>query len=206
MEEYILTTIKSYNTTAKEYAKNVSGICPTNELDKLISMSNGNKILDIGCGSGEAVKYLTSKGLKVCGIDLSKNLLYEARRISPQSKFIQMDLRNLSFQNNSFDGIVSIGAHLHISKKDLPNALNECHRVLKSNGTFYLSIKDGEGEIEKPDERYEGVKKFWSFFNPNEINNFLQDARFKVLENDSISYDDNYRKSNPWMNIFSKKL
>jgi len=47
-------------------------------------LKKGDKVLDVGCGSGLKSKYLYSKGFDVTGIDLSDKLIDIARRESPR--------------------------------------------------------------------------------------------------------------------------
>jgi len=94
---------------------------------------------------------------------------------------------------------------LHLEKKDVPLSLNENYRVLKPAGILYLSVKGGTSEGIEFDKRYDGLPKQYTYFEPDEIESFLEDANFEILENYSINYKDNYRISHPWMNIFARK-
>jgi len=205
MKDYNKITIDTYNNTAKGYIENVKGLVPMNELEKFVNYVPSGKILDIGCGSGVSARNLQERGLQVYGIDLSKELITASRIESPQSGFYEMDMRNLLFPEKNFDGIWQMASLLHLEKKDVPLALDEACRVLKPKGTIYLSIKGGEGESLESDKRYGGLPKYYSYFMPEEINSFLENAGFEILENYSIEYKDTYRIAHPWMNIFAQK-
>lgn len=205
MEEYLQKTINTYNKTAKEYVENVKGLVPMNELEKFIKYVSSGKILDIGCGSGVAAKNIQEKGHQVYGVDLSEELLKAAKKESPNSKFYMRDMRVLGFNDSEFDGIWHVASLLHLEKKDVPTALNEANRVLKSGGVMYLSIKGGEGEGIELDKRYDGLPKQYTYFETEEINKLLENANFEVLENYPIQYDDIYRIAHPWFNIFVRK-
>jgi len=162
-------------------------------------------LIDIGSGSGEAAKILSERGYEVHGIDLSKNLLVEAMRQAPLANFHWGDMRDLIFTDEYFDGVLHIASLLHLKKEDVPRALREASRVLKHEGIMYLSVKGGEGESLELDKRYNGKPKWYTYFQEEEINNLLKKSGFKVLENYSIQYKDNYRIEHPWMSIFCKK-
>ncbi|MCA9488200.1 MAG: class I SAM-dependent methyltransferase [Nanoarchaeota archaeon] len=198
-------TIKTYNLIAKEYSEKVKGLVPLEELEKFANYVEGKNILDIGCGSGVAAKELQERGFNVFGIDLSRKLINESQKTSPSSTFEEMDMRNLLFEDKYFDGIWHVASLLHLEKKDAPMALSEAYRVLKKNGIMYLSIKMGEGERLEKDGRYGGLKKYYAYYREEEMNSILENIGFKVLENYSISYKDNYRIAHPWINIFAKK-
>ena len=206
MENYIKTTIDTYNKTAKEYVEKVKELVPMNELEKFINYVPSGNVLDIGCGSGVGAKNLQERGLQVYGIDLSEELLKAAKKESPRSYFYKMDMRDLDILGNSiFDGIWQMASLLHLEKKDVPIALSEANRVLKPKGIIYVPVKMGEGEGLEPDERYGGELKYYAYYQQKEIESFLKKADFEILENYWIKYNDTYRNAHPWMNVFARK-
>jgi ubiquinone/menaquinone biosynthesis C-methylase UbiE len=205
-ENYLATTIKTYDETAREYAENVKNILPQQEFDKFISMVPINSfILDIGCGSGVATRCLSEAGYKNIGIDLSQKLLNEAKTESPNTKFYKMDMRNLNFGSDSFDGIWCCASLLHLKKEEVPLTLRGFNKILKPRGSMYISIKEGEGEGMEEDKRYNGKPKWYSYYKQSEINSLLNNAGFNVLENYCIQCKDTYRMAHPWMSIFCNK-
>lgn len=113
--------------------------------DEIVSKLNLNKsfILDIGTGLGslafEFAKRLTSS--QVYGIDISQDMLKEAKRLVTEKKvsnlnFIFGDVHNLEFKDEFFDLVVSFGVLHHL--KDLRLALSEIKRVLKKEGSAFI--------------------------------------------------------------------
>jgi SAM-dependent methyltransferase len=200
-------TIQFYEDNAESYAENVKGICPKGELDKFsnLLLPSYRMVLDTGCGSGVASEYLQLKGFQVTGVDLSRNLLTLARKLSPYSFFETGDMRRMYFQSGYFDGLVNIASLLHLEKKDVPKTIKEFNRVLKPGGIFYLSVKEGLGEGMENDKRYNGAEKYYSYFGKSEIRDLLEKGGFDIFDLHTIEYKDNYRIEHPWMNIFSKK-
>ena len=206
MKDYNKITIETYNKTAKEYVENVKELVPMNELEKFVNYILSGKVLDIGCGSGVSARSLQERGLQVYGIDLSKELLKEAKKESPNSNFYYMDMLRINFSGEMFDGIWNVASLLHLEKKKVPIALFEANRVLKKNGLMYLSVKEGEGESLEEDKRYGGLPKYYAYYKSEEIENLLEVANFKILENDSNLSRSNYHSNAlKWINIFAKK-
>ena len=92
------------------------------ELRRLIenlSLGPGMRILDAGCGTGEALHWLleaTESAGEVVGIDLSAAHVNTAsRRTSPRIRVLQADLSNVPLPSSSFDFIWCVNTinHLH---------------------------------------------------------------------------------------------
>lgn len=193
-------TIETYNKTAHKYASSHQDIVPIKELlDEFIKNLSGPKILDVGCGPGRDVKYFSDQGLEPIGIDLSKALLTKASEIAPNAKFIEMDMRNLAFEKESFDGIWACASFLHLPKKEASIALAQFYRVLIKGGILSISVKAGQGERFVEKDEYLGFSKFYSFYSEDEIVALINSQGFKILK---ITID---KKKDTWINIFAIK-
>ncbi|MDP2684041.1 MAG: class I SAM-dependent methyltransferase [bacterium] len=95
------------------------------------------KVLDLGCGTGRYSLYLDSLGHSVTGIDISEDMIKLAREKSRKVQFIQGDIRNLPFEDNRFDIVVS-GLAVHYVK-NLEKTINEFSRVLRPGGQLVIS-------------------------------------------------------------------
>lgn len=94
------------------------------------------KVLDIGTGPGFLAIILSSLGMEVTGIDLTREMLDLAQvnsfNYQQKIKFLQMDATNLDFENESFDLVVT--RNLTWNLENLYMAYKEWLRVLKKNG------------------------------------------------------------------------
>src|SRR3989344_833127 len=71
---------------------------------KLFRIKKTDRVLDLGCGDGLNIKILVQKGNKnVVGVDISRELLEEAKRLNPKAKFFQASAKKLPFKDSSFD-------------------------------------------------------------------------------------------------------
>lgn len=127
-----------YDKAASTFASSRDRMWP--EFKFLFDYAKKNeKVLDVGCGNGRFSKYL--EGTDYTGVDFSKNLISEAKKRFPDKKFIVGDVLSLPFQDNYFDKVYSIAVIHQIPKEEYrEKALKEIKRVLKKNGTAYITV------------------------------------------------------------------
>lgn len=103
----------------------------------LLALSDGQKLLDIGCGTGTFLKLAQKRfpQAHLTGVDASADMLREAQKTAPPSiSFAEADASLLPFPNESFDCVVSILAFHHMPEGIKIRAVQEIARVLKPEG------------------------------------------------------------------------
>jgi len=200
MKNQIKKAIETYNKYAKIYADRTFNVILQFQQTEFISLLPGKKILDIGSGSGRDSKHFKDEGLEVIGIDISDGLLEEAKKRAPGVEFKKMDMLNMDFKENAFDGIWLAATLSDIEKKDAAKFLEDCKKVLKNKGIIYISVKEGEGEKVEKKEYLGNEERFYSYYNKKELVDLLESVGFKVLK--SRKTDD---LENTWIEIFAKK-
>jgi ubiquinone/menaquinone biosynthesis C-methylase UbiE len=99
-----------------------------------------NPILDVGAGTGLVGEFLYKTGnKKIIGIDISQEMLEQAKLKRCYSSLIQADVtKNIPLKSNSIGAIVSAGTftHGHVG----PDSFDELLRITKPGGLFVLSI------------------------------------------------------------------
>ena len=73
------------------------------------------QILDAGAGAGvPGAMYIANKNVKVTGIDISNEMLKLARENVPMAEFLEMDMRDLKFEEKTFDGVMCLFSLFHV--------------------------------------------------------------------------------------------
>lgn len=105
-------------------------------LVKFASVRSGQKLLDIGCGTGVAAITAARSGACVCGVDLTRELLERARNnarlADVEIEFREGDVEALPFHDGAFDVVLSQFGHMFAPRPDV--AVAEMLRVLKPGG------------------------------------------------------------------------
>jgi len=102
----------------------------------------GKTVLDIACGTGYGVKMLKDAGAKkVYGVDSSSEAIEHARKNygGEGVEFIKGNAAQLSFPDDFFDLIATFETIEHLDEETRDGYLKELHRVLKNDGTIFLS-------------------------------------------------------------------
>lgn len=102
-----------------------------------------DRLLDLCCGTGDLAGYIKLKQPLACvtGIDFSENMLKIAKEKSNDIKFVQGDITNLPYEDNTFDFITMGFGLRNIYQPE--KAIEEAYRVLRPGGQF-LHLDFGE--------------------------------------------------------------
>ena len=116
---------------------------------------DGDKILDLGCGSGRLYQLFEGLSISYVGVDQSDGQIDMARKNYPEVKFEVAEMQVLPFTDNEFDIIYCIATFHHLpDEKTRLKALNEMKRVLKPKGqiiftNWNLHSKSAQKYVEK---------------------------------------------------------
>lgn len=98
--------------------------------------SKANRILDLGCGEGTRLNFLSAGGKKAVGIDISSTAIKLAKESYPKLKFIKADLENIPLEDHSFDLVYSAYVLEHLTEPT--EVLDEAIRLTAASGLLVL--------------------------------------------------------------------
>jgi ubiquinone/menaquinone biosynthesis C-methylase UbiE len=107
---------------------------------RLLDTSPGDRILDIGCGTGRAVFELSQRGANAVGIDVNAQMIAVARRRFPRNDFRVGSAEDLKIADGHLDLYRAEAVYQHLSRPRL--ALAEAFRVLKPGGKAVIADQD----------------------------------------------------------------
>jgi len=115
------------------------------DLIELLAPQTGERILDLGCGTGQLARQIADRGASVVGIDSAPAMIEQARGSYPDLHFEVADARNFKFAQ-PFDAVFS-NATLHWIKEADAVAHSIAH-ALKPGGRFVAEL-GGKGNVEQ---------------------------------------------------------
>jgi len=110
----------------------------------LLDAKKGERILDVGCGSGQLTYQVAQTGAAVVGIDSSPQMIADAKSKYPAIGFFVMDAADFSF-DEPFDAIFS-NATLHwVLNKE--GSVKSMYGALKHGGRLVAEL-GGKGNVQ----------------------------------------------------------
>jgi ubiquinone/menaquinone biosynthesis C-methylase UbiE len=183
-----MDTQTSYDRVADEYVRRISDELKDKPLDRQLldrfakSVRNLGSVCDMGCGPGHVARYLHEHGVKVCGVDISTEMVKRARRLTPGVEFRQGDMMALDIPDETCAGVVAFYSIIHIPRTDVVRALRELRRVLQPGGLLLLSFHIGNDTIHLDDWWGHQVCIDFFFFQSAEMASYLTSAGFEIEE------------------------
>jgi SAM-dependent methyltransferase len=187
--DVVKQTVETYDSIAHEYCKKTRRPkfleWEESYIQTLLShIANPMPlVLDVGCADGRHCLLIEKHGGIAIGMDLSENMLREARTYYPIGKYCRMDMRDLAFGRDSFDGMWISGSIYHVPKERLENLIRELSAALKTGGVVAVNFKLGIGEgLEENPRSYGGSPRFFAYYCEEEIRRLFEDNGFEELK------------------------
>jgi len=161
----------------------------SNEIPKLLKLSDKSSVLEIGCGSGGYAVYLAKcAGCRILGLDINAegirnaNVLAEQAKVGARAAFQQFDVSHpLSDKDDTFDAVYSNDVLCHVEHR--AQVLGNVFRVLKPGGRFLFSDALVIGGLVSHEEIATRSSIGMYFFSPpGENERLIKQAGFKLLE------------------------
>ncbi len=152
-----------------------------NEIKKNLDPQNNNLLLlDIGCATGEFIKYASTimPNIHFEGMDIEKKLISKAQSINPNSNFYVSDIGNSNFSLKKKYDIITVSGVLQILEnidtffKNIISLLNENGQCLIF-GLFNPEPVNVYVTAERTDIKFEHLETGWNIFSIDHISKYL---------------------------------
>lgn len=102
------------------------------------------RILDLGCGTGDQIVYMSRLGFQMSGCDISKDFIASTRTALETAGAASIDVRlsraptELPFESDQFHAVYANGVFEHCTQ--MPSLIAEISRVLLPEGVFLAAF------------------------------------------------------------------
>jgi len=185
-----------YNKNTEAFYENTVNAKMNETYDIFEEYLVGNKILDLGCGSGRDSLYFLNKNYNVAALDVSENLAKKAGELIGKEVIVK-DMLDIDYINE-FNGIWACASILHIKRDNILDMFKKCYNSLETDGIFYSSFKYRDNDYEK-----EG--RAFTCFKEEGMEKLIKLTDFKIIK---IWKTVDVRPGRPeeyWLNILLRK-
>lgn len=121
-----------------DYARTAETLLPAaHALVEAAAVAEGERVIDVACGTGNAAAVAAGRGASVVGVDAAEGLVRLARELVPKAEFVHGDAQALPVPDASFD--VALSVFGVIFAPDPARAAAELRRVVKPGGRIALT-------------------------------------------------------------------
>lgn len=176
------------------------------------------KVLDLGCGAGRHLYFMSNENLDAYGVDISADGVEYANNLLKQDNLngeaVVGTIDNIPYEDEMFDGLISYGVLYYCTMSQIEKCAREIYRVLKKDGKALIVVRTtndyrygngieiekntfviNEGDDNKCAFNENGMKMH--FFTREEIEVLFKDFNSVSIDTiDETSENEKYRDSN----------
>lgn len=141
----------TYGAVAATYAERFAGeldALPFERwlLDRVAAHADGGPVVEVGSGPGHVTAYLAAAGADARGLDLTPEMVEQARRLHPDVRYDVGDLRRLMRPEAApgWRAVLAWYSLIHLAESELPAALMALLRPLDTDGWLVLAMQAGD--------------------------------------------------------------
>jgi SAM-dependent methyltransferase len=179
---------ESYDRIADEYAFRIFNELQHKPLDRELlnrfaaEISGRGAVCDMGCGPGHVARYLRDMGTSVFGLDLSPQMIEQARRLNPDIYFREGNMMGPDLEDRTLAGITAFYAIVNIPKESLSLVFREMERVLQLGGLLLLAFHTGDEVVQEKELWGQPISMDFFLFQPLTIRRYLEASGLCIEE------------------------
>lgn len=128
-----------WGTRPEDWAANEEQQLPTYEAAiRRCGIGAGQRVLEVGCGSGVFLRAAADRGAQVAGLDASTALIELARARVPEAELSVGDMQFLPYDDDAFDVVAGFNAFFFAA--DMVAAVREAGRVARPGSAVVIQV------------------------------------------------------------------
>jgi SAM-dependent methyltransferase len=128
------------------------------------------RVLELGCGTGQAAAHAADRGAAVTAVDLSPENVAQCRARGVDARV--GDMGELDLPDDSFVGAFAINSLIHVPKAHLAAVVTGVRRVLEPAGSFLVVVWGGYDHEGTVQDDWCVPPRFFSFFSDESLRGF----------------------------------
>ncbi|MBO7560774.1 class I SAM-dependent methyltransferase [Candidatus Saccharibacteria bacterium] len=150
---------------------------------EFIDSLSGKRVLNVGCGCGDASADLIKKGYELTNTDLSEEMVKIAKKNCPKAENLVLGATELTkLGDQKFDGIVAIHLLQSLNKDMALDFLKQAHDLLVDSGKLFLVFTNTcyeKSGLQPEGDAVEGNMIYWLKWKIEDVISLVNKANFK---------------------------
>ena len=151
-------------------------------------LTEGARVLELGCGGGTVETRRLAERFAVTGVDISPKQVERARASIPEAEFVCADFTELQLSPASIDGVIAYYTLNHVPRELLAPLLTRAHGWLVPGGWFLVAF----GTSDNPGWTGEwlGAETFFASFPPEVNSRLVREAGFEIERDEVVVFEE----------------
>jgi SAM-dependent methyltransferase len=158
------------------------------EAELVSRLSEGARVLELGCGAGTAETKRLAERFTVTGVDISPRQVERARAAIPQAEFVCSDFTELDLPADSLDAVVAFYTLNHVPRELLAPLLTSAHGWLMAGG--WLMVAFGTSDTPGWTGEWLGAETFFASFPPDVNSRLVREAGFTIERDEVVTFEE----------------
>ena len=169
--------------------------------DLVATLPPGSKVLDLGAGTGRpTAELLVAAGHDVTGYDVAPKMVEIARNQVPAARFELKDMRELSFEDGSWDAITAFFSMLQLPRAEQETMIGRLAAWLKPGGLLLFATVPAD--VDGADIVFMGHPLRASSFPADTLAGLLRDAGLEIVREDAAEFVPDHPSAEPEPHVY----
>jgi ubiquinone/menaquinone biosynthesis C-methylase UbiE len=139
----------------------------------------GERVVDLGCGTGRHATAHLAESYRVVGVDISPVSASLAQQAIPAARFVVGSMTDVAFRPGVFGAVTAFFSLIHVPRDEQPDVLRATRSWLKPEGLLVVTmgVSESEGSIGS----FLGTPMYWSSWSRAENLRLVEQAGYQLI-------------------------
>ena len=138
----------------------------------------GERVVDLGCGTGRHATRFLAESYRVVGVDISPVSAALAQQAIPTARFVVGDMTDVAFRPGVLGAVTAFFSLIHVPRDEQPRVLSATRSWLEPGGMLVVTM--GFRESEDHIGSFIGTPMYWSSWSRAENVRLVEQAGYQV--------------------------
>ncbi len=148
----------------------------------LQELKPNSRVLDLGCGTGIDLNYISKAKHEGVGIDASSKMIQMAKELNPAAQLINKNGLFLNLKEGEFDGVWANDFFNLFEPEQTQRMVATCFKGLKPGGVLGVIVREGVGNFEDREFDLNGPSRNIHLYTEKQICSMFEQTGFHIAK------------------------